>query len=357
MTTRRSKITARYLTHFCRTGANDCMSFGRQENTRIRAFFDYLHFKYATGQIKLLPSDSNNGRIGIIQYNRDGFGSAALLKVSLRRGADNPYFEYVVGMYVNKYLVNRFPCFTETYGLVKMDVDTRETLIRKNGSVGTDDFSMSVDDTIPLAKLTSDEAMLSNMCMFWDRQAVLAQYYNDTISLRSFGHNGSHDTVTLAAPILIQLYGPLGAVASEFTHYDLHAENVLLVPTPKDTYVTMHYHWAPGTNHVSTFKTSYIAKIIDYGRCFFKKPTKAGESDGGESSITFKDLICSSTACLGKCGSNAGFWLNPTNPNHPYQITPYKANRTSDLLAGLEICETLFQHTKIQSTLLVGFQR
>jgi hypothetical protein len=83
---------------------------------------------------------------------------------------------------------------------------------------------------------------------------------------------------TLMLPqILYQIYAPLAMLSDEFTHYDLHADNVILYQVGGETqlvgepqqYITMNYHYPNGD--VVTFNTYAIAKIIDYGRSYFKE--------------------------------------------------------------------------------------
>jgi hypothetical protein len=69
--------------------------------------------------------------------------------------------------------------------------------------------------------------------------------------------------------ILFQIYSVLYTLRNEFTHYDLHTGNVIFYKIPDGKYVTMVYHLPNGEGSV-TFRTKYIAKIIDYGRCYFK---------------------------------------------------------------------------------------
>jgi hypothetical protein len=56
-----------------------------------------------------------------------------------------------------------------------------------------------------------------------------------------------------------------------FTHNDLHDSNVLLYKVPDDKYVEMQYYVA-GKKIV--IQTQYIAKMIDYGRCYFEPDKK-----------------------------------------------------------------------------------
>jgi hypothetical protein len=80
-------------------------------------------------------------------------------------------------------------------------------------------------------------------------------------------------------------------LSNEFNHYDLHGDNVVLyrlgnkqanrdrvreiavggVPN-NGQYITMKYHYPDG--EVVSFNTFEIAKIIDYGRCYFSDTDK-----------------------------------------------------------------------------------
>jgi hypothetical protein len=93
--------------------------------------------------------------------------------------------------------------------------------------------------------------------------------------------------------VLYQVYMPLAMHADTFTHYDLHTGNVLLYEPVKGKYIEYHYHLKNNEN--ISFKCCYLAKIIDYGRCFFvdkttpKKITKTSKS--------IYDKLCQLESC------------------------------------------------------------
>ena len=64
------------------------------------------------------------------------------------------------------------------------------------------------------------------------------------------------------------MYAPLAVLSDEFTHYDLHTGNVLIYKVAPNKYTKMIYHYPDNTK--VEFNTDGIAKIIDYGRCYFK---------------------------------------------------------------------------------------
>jgi hypothetical protein len=112
-------------------------------------------------------------------------------------------------------------------------------------------------------------------------------------------------------------------MASEFTHYDLHTNNVLLYTPVKGKYIHYHYHFSD--NIVVEFYSTYIAKIIDYGRCYFK--------DGAKSSTKFvDDELCINPDCEPDCGYDYGFsWFDKDLNEDNYFLSAYHNNQSHDL--------------------------
>jgi len=118
---------------------------------------------------------------------------------------------------------------------------------------------------------------------------------------------------------------PLSILGNSFTHYDLHHENVNLYEPEKDSYIHFHYHMDGGQEY--SFKSKYIAKIIDYGRSYFKD-----EETGVDSKKIYTDL-CKEPKCKPECGINKGFsWLADSPvPSSSYWIISQKRNKSHDL--------------------------
>ena len=75
--------------------------------------------------------------------------------------------------------------------------------------------------------------------------------------------------------ILYQIYHALYNLNNKFAHNDLHWENVLIYKLPKnknDNQLSIQYNYQGYRNRekiqIASMKTSRVAKIIDYGRCF-----------------------------------------------------------------------------------------
>lgn len=74
--------------------------------------------------------------------------------------------------------------------------------------------------------------------------------------------------------MLYQLIGTLSSLRGKFVHYDLHMNNVLVTDVNDEkgnnNYVVINYRFTTitGKKEIVSVKTPYIAKIIDYGRCY-----------------------------------------------------------------------------------------
>jgi hypothetical protein len=127
--------------------------------------------------------------------------------------------------------------------------------------------------------------------------------------------------------VLYQVYMPLAALAKQFTHYDLHLDNVLVYEPVRGKYIQYYYVLNDGTQ--ISFKSSYIAKIIDYGRSFFVDNKK---SIVGTSKNIYNE-ICDIKKCKPDCGTKYGLSiLQPENPPGSfYYISSSKRNMSHDL--------------------------
>lgn len=109
-----------------------------------------------------------------------------------------------------------------------------------------------------------------------------------------------------------------------FTHYDLHLGNVMLYMPSHDKYIQYHYHIA---NTIVQFKSVYLAKIIDYGRCFVENPTE----NGSRSSRVIYAMHLDRTECRPNHGENNGFDSMSEGFKTGYHICSYKNNQSHDL--------------------------
>jgi hypothetical protein len=106
----------------------------------------------------------------------------------------------------------------------------------------------------------------------------------------------------------------------KFTHYDLHTDNVILYEPVPGKYIQYHYQTETG---VISFRSPYIAKIIDYGRSYI---------NDGETSKDIYDKVCKLKKCDPNCGVDKGFSMfKLSNEEHLYHIVSQKKNESHDL--------------------------
>jgi hypothetical protein len=223
------------------------------------------------------------------------------MKSSLKEWGDNLYYEYLVGQFVNT-LITRFPCFLETYGGFLYDDKA--------------DWAFSKDNKNTPKKIYQQMKHISkhsnnyfpSSCIYSKYFAVLIQSIPDATDL--------YDKLHLAGflynhllYVLFNVYMPLACLKNQFTHYDLHPGNVLLYKTPPGEYIQYNYFTKHGN---ISFKSPYIVKIIDYGRCYFKYDSNDTSAPKLDSSRTVYDAVCKVKACDPNCGKNFGYqWLKP----------------------------------------------
>lgn len=300
-----------------------CIAFGSQIQ-KINSFFNnFSNFELASSPIKTIGSVSANGFVKEIKYIREGYEAYAVLKSSAKKTGDNLMYEYEVGKYINKQ--NRlFPCFLETYGmfLYNDEHSWNESKTTKNISNKNLGYSLSRLNKIDY----------SSGCLKSKYIAILIQHIKNAKSFSKL----NKEILNLSSPdkivsgfnqeivcVLYQIYMPLASLSKHFTHYDLHQENVLLYEPHKNAYITYRYHFSERVIH--TFKSRYIAKIIDYGRSFY--------DDGDNNSLKTYNTICGTTECEPDCGVESGLViLGPEQyPGSFHYISSQKRNISHDL--------------------------
>jgi hypothetical protein len=246
-----------------------CLAFGH-ENVQIKKLFnDFVDFRHLSHVTKA-GSESVNGFVLNLQYETMNYKANALLKSTKKKRSDNLYYEYLVGIkFINK--VNEiFPCFTETYHLFEHDSATsKKSLLDNKLSVSEYSDAVKINDC--------DASVIKNSLICIDKSckdgvnfAILVQYISNPVSVGSFIKKHENDKLfeEKMLCILYQIYACLSYLKDHFTHYDLHDENVLLYELPKGKFVNIKYV-DERSGYTTIIKTNYIAKIIDYGRCYF----------------------------------------------------------------------------------------
>jgi hypothetical protein len=354
--THRTKITTTYLAHVC-SDQGECMTFGKEFKRITKLFNHFTDFRYESGPLHHLTAPSANGMVLVVPYSRENFHSNALLKISQSRDpnknthADNLYYEFMVGCFLNQY-ASKFPCFLYTYGCYKLSnvlVDQiRDLVIAPSPFPGTtaqvtappvvmheqesqwelvEDAVKLLDRRQPLDAMST----LPDSCTNSNQFAVLIQYFPKAVPLASKSAEYLHGRIHC---ILYQIYAVLASMASAFTHYDLHANNVMVVQLPPNTYIQYHYIAPNGTT--TTFKMDGECKIIDYGRCFFQY----SPHEGGMSSRDIWRHLCFISECTARgktCGRALGYPFASSEGASNYKSAQYR-NHTADLRFAKSIC-------------------
>lgn len=316
-----------YLNSVC-TNSGECLIFG-QENMVIKNLFNrFSDFRYLTN-VKKVGEKSHNGFVLNLQYERLNYKVNALLKSSKSKRSDNLYYEYLVGTkFINR--INLFfPCFTETYRLLKHRTTFTKEEIEDN-NVKVVDFSKFVDNNICDEKSIKNSLIcIDNSCKDGENFAILLQYINEPMSVYSFVKKHEKDDLfeSQMIAILYQIYAPLSYLKDQFTHYDLHSKNVMLYKLPEGKFVEIKYY-DENDGSLITIQTNYIAKIIDYGRCYFgnlKNPKFITSTRLGE-------LIKESLECTKNGADTVGynFFEDSQDKDNHYISSPNK-NISHDL--------------------------
>jgi hypothetical protein len=118
--------------------------------------------------------------------------------------------------------------------------------------------------------LQMDEYDYKRMCNDAKRAAIMIQHLKGVRTLGEYMSESRPQFENVCKRdlihILYQVYFPLSVMSKKFTHYDLHENNVLLYQPDSSKYIQYHYHI---NGETVKFKSSFMVKIIDYGRSYF----------------------------------------------------------------------------------------
>lgn len=250
-----------------------CHSFNKTGSEDLKRIFNgYTDFDLINKHEKL--NEGANGAVEKIVYKKNDLKSVAILKTSLKNNADNLVYEYIVGKCFINRIKNCFPCFCETYALYS-----------SFKGFGKDDRRMK--NTI-----MTDE-LLKVSCSNPSQFAVLTEYVESEKTLYSLFRN-KKDSDEKILYCMFQVYFALAALRKNFTHYDLHASNVIVYEPKPGHYIEYKYEFSDNTT--VSFKSRYCVKIIDYGRCFFDNTNLFGYKTNASISANRKDEPVDSNA-------------------------------------------------------------
>jgi len=332
------KKSGKFVQTIC-SDSGVCIAFGKHTGEINNFFKGFSDFTYALSPIKQIGSKSSNGFIKEISYEKQGYKADAILKSSKKKTADNLVYEYLVGIkYVNR-IMKRFPCFLETYGLYYYSGEPDWKIMSGSGPVHAANLKrLQLQSTIDYSKACIDSKYA----------AILIQHIKGVRSIKDFTSVPQYNKFMKCDMLYVFfiIYHALASISKDFSHYDLHDENVLVYEAEKGKYIQYHYHHKDGTE--TTFYSPYIPKIIDYGRSFF--------DNGNLTSRKVYDKICTVADCNPDCGQKSGLgWLDP---KPTITISSSQKNESHDLRL-LKMVETYMgdifkiQHIKPQEATFV----
>jgi hypothetical protein len=361
------KQKSKFLNSIC-SDSGVCVAFGGRSAKIIKHFFkDFTGFDYLDS-ISPIGEKSANGFLYSLKYLRESYMAHAILKSSRREDADNLMYEYGVGLEINKLFYDKYPIFVETYKCYRYEseeawktfgnpslvpylmsliprleysVEQWTRFIRDGGGGDMEDSKkkleaakkalektrsdideskkLSLELPPPSAKILKDslipykEIDYERSCTETKHICLLVQHIDKAPTLnQEFGTMKISEVLN----VLYQVYFTLSAISSTYTHYDLHASNVLLYTPVRNKFIQYHYHTKEGD--VISFKSSFIVKIIDYGRSFVKPFSEEAEKE-----------VCDTDECAPDCGSKFGYYFNDRLKK--YSIRSSRKNESHDL--------------------------
>ena len=333
--TNNSFVRAKFLQSVC-SDAGVCIAFGQESAMIRRHFNDFSNFNLLSKPAKTIGAVSANGFVKELTYEHRGYVANAILKSTAESHLDNLLYEAMVGMYLNKQNM-RFPSFVETYGLYQYAADgLAYTDCKTRRETASTVLQSGLKRIAQTERDLTDNKILES-CMNSKSMCALIQHLKGATTLRSNMDRAIFVQYDLLYA-LFQVYMTLACLSDEFTHYDLHYENVLLYEPVKGGHIEYHYHLSKerhekgrekerhekdSEKETIVFRSQYIAKIIDYGRSYFK--------NGASSSLTFHERLCK---ICDNCGYKTGYgWLeyNKNTIKQSYYISSQVNNPSHDL--------------------------
>jgi hypothetical protein len=316
-----------------------------QTTAKVMNLFDhFVNFKYCDSTRQL--NSGKNARVNEIYYKRHCIRAAAILKIAKTTETDNLFMEYVICMSIN-HLADYFPCFIRTYGLFLTEegsaisnrdvwyiTTSKEQLSEIQKLIPLANSHPTPETSIPIPPLTHNRIpfdpprnqshsnhtstlkTLTEICI--SRPELLSILQQSVTNSNPFDDylktvlkRGNSPTNTcnffrkILLDILLQLYAPLYYLRNDFTHNDLHPNNILIQTLEKPVllvyHLPIHDQQKPTSNYTPTnastpkyktikLETRYIAKMIDYARSYIS-PESSMET-GTASPIEVWEWVC-----------------------------------------------------------------
>lgn len=332
---------------------DNCLMLGSYDDyvkTHFNGFSDLSQIDIKS--VKRIGSDSVNGFVLELPFVKDGFCAYTILKSAVDAFSDNLFYEFFVGKYFINKFTKKVPCFVETYDLYEFKDEKQHDFIMRRLAKkeffanlwSMNELGIRRKETNPTFHKEDLDDDFEQSCLINKRLCILIQHFNNVRSIHEMRTTYFEQFKSDTFSSIYQVYYALAMLKDKFTHYDLHAGNVLVYkPFDGKSYIRMRYHYGGDGKKTVEFNTEYIVKIIDYGRCFV--------DNNGVTTNDIMDKICKLRGCDPKCGYNFGFsvlqgskdtlntlaidGLDPTKLNNSHDLRFVKETFKSDFLTSM----------------------
>jgi hypothetical protein len=321
---------SKWFTQLICSRSGECLSFGKRTNEIKRIFNGFTDFSFVEN-IQRIGAVSANGFITMIEYNKEKYKSYALLKSSITSKADNLLYEFIVGKYFINKINKKFPCFLETYGFYYYNNHYYWDIMKTKPTIENLPY-------LTLQKNNVNDIDFEKACEKSKYISILIQHIHNADLLKNVVLNDKKKIYnTDLIYILFIIYHALNSHCQNFTHYDLHMENVLLFKPATDKYIHYHYYFMDGTT--INFKCQYVPKIIDYGRSFFDNKKINSSKIFDKVCPLPNSYDCGDNCFINffkkktdkKCGEDCGFLWFTTDPIKNFGMNVTRKNESHDL--------------------------
>lgn len=236
------------------------------------AFDNFRTLQFQTGTPTFISKSTANGYVLLVKYKKQKYRAATVLKFAKfktkRNLPDNLLYEYYVGTKLNKFNLH-YPCLLETYSLYEFNSYDSLKLFEKAPSKFMDKHLRFVDENTN--DMNSFRKIINASCEEkLGLYAFMIQHFPNSVTLKTISNQNVKSLELIKC--MIQVYYFLHVNFRTFTHYDLHSDNVLISKAPDNKYFHFTYHFDNG--ETVEFFSQYLAKIIDYGRCYYEDESK-----------------------------------------------------------------------------------